>query len=325
MNLQWPADLGPGQLFLIGVVLLLMATQIVVWVLDRLEKHQFGPVFLGTLVTPLCTGFPNLMIGLFGQERLSGDLVLQLNLGNNIANTSLVAGLIIFLAGPLTLGAPKAKSKKARRQRWDQFVVLFFFWVSPAVVLWLAHDGRITRGDGALLISLYGVYQIISFMRRGKVAKKKRLPVFLCLLIILVLGLSAWLIQQSIGLLGQALDEVGGFFPGSHLGLFLGLLTVVPESFLMLRLAFKQGSLGFNGLIGDCLVSVPLVIGLSALFHPIQTTSLPHWHHAALWPYVHLSVTMFFFTGLCLKKQPASRKLGLCFVVLYILVWWNSR
>ena len=112
-------ELTPTQQLLISIAVLMLATQLVIVVLAKLEKHQFGPVFLGTLITPLCTGFPNLMIGLFGQERLQGDLVLQLNIGNNLANTSLITGVVILFAGPLRV-RPKGSDT---RDAYQSFLI----------------------------------------------------------------------------------------------------------------------------------------------------------------------------------------------------------
>ena len=161
-----------GYEFLIGLLLLLGATQLVLWVLNHLETRAFGTVALGTTITPLCTGFPNLMIGLFGQERLQGDLVLQLNIGINIANTSLVVGLILFLAGPLWVRAGKGKSKKATKAVWDQGLAFGFLWFGSLSLFWLARDGLISRWDGMGLVGIYFMYQILAMGRRGTPPKK---------------------------------------------------------------------------------------------------------------------------------------------------------
>ncbi len=325
VGLEWIGKLHAGHWLILGVALLLLATQLVIAVIDYLEKRRFGSVYLGTLITPLCTGFPNLMIGLFGQERLRGDLVLQLNLGNNIANTSLVTGLILFAAGPLLVRPAKGKSKKARQANQDQWIALTFLWCCAAATFWLAHDGRVDRSDGLLLTAAFFVFHFINMKRRKPAPKKQRLGWKGRLGVLAALGLAAWLIQISVGWIGNALDEAGTWVPGWHLGLFLGLLTVIPESFLLLRLAIRGGSLGFSGLIGDCLVSVPLVIGLSAIFYPFDTAAVPSITARAAWPYLHLGATMLAFTFLSLKKRPASRKLGLLFILLYAMVWWHSR
>ena len=131
------SDWGPAARFLLGAVLLLIATQLVVIVLNKLERRQFGPVLLGALVTPMCTGFPNLMLGLFGRSEQQTDLVLQLNIGNNLANTTLVTGMILLIAGPLTIGAGKGRSKKGSPgavASWRDPVFLLGFGRSPILV-----------------------------------------------------------------------------------------------------------------------------------------------------------------------------------------------
>ena len=285
-------QLETGPLFLVSILVLLAATQLVVYVLGHLEKRRLGSVQLGTIVTPLCTGFPNLMIGLFGQERLQGDLVLQLNIGNNIANTSLVCGVLLFLAGPLVVRAGKGKSKKAVRTNRDQWMTLLFLWLATALTVYLAMDGDITRQDGMILTSYYLMVQAHTWSRRDRATKKQQMSTLMGLYLMLLLVLAAWGIQQAVNLMGLALDRVESLLPGGHLGLFLGLLTVVPESFLLLRLASRQGSLGLNGLVGDCLVSIPLVIGLSSMIYPISTTAITSITDVAARPYLCLAVTL---------------------------------
>lgn len=309
-----------------AVGMLLLATQLVIVILERLEQQKFGAVALGTLFTPLCTGFPNLMLGLFGQERLRDDLVLQLNVGNNIANTSLVTGTLLLLAGPLWIRPGKGKSKQAKKENRDHVVALVFFWLAAGLTVYVSQDGLITRWDGLLLAGCYLTYQCINLGRRGKVARKHRLKWSAWLFMLGLLLLAALLIHLAIELLGQGLDRFGSnILPGWHLGLFLGLLTVIPESLLLLRLAWRKGSLGFSGLIGDCLVSIPLVIGLSALLQPIPTAVIEGVNTTAARPFWSLAITMVAFTWLSFQRRPVRRKVGLIFIGLYAIVWWLSQ
>ncbi len=317
-------NLDPGLLFLIGAIVLLLATQLVIVVLNKLEQHQFGPVYLGTLITPLCTGFPNLMLGLFGRERLQGDLVLQLNIGNNLANTTLITGLILFLAGPLEVRPGRVRGKKAGKWNREQFLALLFLWLAAVLLFFLARDGRVGVRDGFGLCSIYLVYHLVAFKNRGRVTRGKQLSRPAGILIFGLLGVAAVLIYQSIELMAMAMERVGDFFQGTRLGLFLGLLTVIPESFLLLRLAMKKGSLGFSGLAGDCFVSIPLVIGISAVFFPFDTPPVPHLRVSAVIPYLHLFVAMLAFSLLTLRKRPLPRKTGLLFMALYAMVWWHA-
>lgn len=313
-------QLDTSVLFLISVVLLFTATQIVILVLNHLQSRKYGTVLLGTLVTPLCTGFPNLIVGLFGQERLQGDLVLQLNIGNNLANTSLVAGLLLFAAGPLRVRPGKGKSKKAKRANLDQNLAFIFLWAGTIALFVLAIDGAVSRTDGFGLVCIYICYQLIS-IRRRKIPKKQHLRFIGIGLILGLLAVSAFLIERSLLVLGVALERVGHLFPGNQLGLFLGLLMVIPESFLLLRLAFKEGSLGLSGLVGDCLVSIPLVVGLTAIFTPFKTQIFHFSFNESTITYSCLAATMLAITILSLSTKPVPRKVGILFMTLYASVW----
>ncbi|CAM2064614.1 Sodium/calcium exchanger protein [Sulfidibacter corallicola] len=308
----------------VGVALLLVASELVVLILGRLEDKNFGVVHLGTLFTPLCTGFPNLMLGMFGQTRLQGDLVIHLNIGNNLANTTLVTGTIMALAGPLLVTVAKGSSKKARRARADFHLALLSFWLGAVLLFECVRDGVVTREDGLKLVGLYFGYQLLMWMRRGTPPKKKRLPLSVGLSLLLLLVLCALLISFSVDAISLGMESMGALIPGASLGMVLGLLTVLPESFLLLRLARKQGSLGLTGLVGDCLVSIPLVVGVSSLIAPITTAPIHHWRDAAARPFLSLAGTMFCFTLLSFRQKQVPRKVGLLFCGLYAMVWWLS-
>jgi hypothetical protein len=310
--------------FACGVVLLLIASELVLLALARLEDKQFGAVHLGVMFTPLCTGFPNLVLGLFGQDRLSGDLVLQLNLGNNIANTTLVTGVILALAGPLESRPDKGRSKRARAARGSYFGLLVFFWVAAIATLYTAADGRIDARDGLLLAGLYAGFQLWMLRRRGKPPKKRRLNVGLAVASMLLLLCAAIVIAVAVEAIGMGMDRLGSRLPGNSLGLMLGLLMVIPESFLLLRLAFRSGSLSLSGLIGDCLVSVPLVIGLSAMVREIPTASLGLTWSSGWLPWAQLAAAMTAFTLVGVRRRPIGRRVGLALIALYAIFWVSA-
>jgi len=315
-------NLSTQVLFLVCIAGLFLATQTIIVVLDQLEKKKFGAVLLGTMITPLCTGYPNLVVGLFGQERFQGDLVLKLNMGNNLANTSLVAGLLLLFAGPLFVRPLKGKSKKALAALKAQYLAIFFLWLGTIACFLLSLDGTISRWDSVALVGIYACYQLLAYRKRGKVTKKMKMSWLFMALVVFFLAISTWLIQYSLDALALAMSRVDHLMEGGQLGLFLGLLTVIPESFLLLRLAFKKGSLGLNGLVGDCMVSIPLVVGLSATLTPISTHAIQSFKDSNLLPYLFLLASMTALTVLSFAKKPVPRKVGVLFIGLYLMVWF---
>jgi len=317
---QWGWDQSPLWTFLAGVAFLLVAGEGVVLVLNTLEKHDFGSAHLGALFTPLCTGFPNLMLGIFGGTRLSGDLVLHLNIGNNVANATLVVGLLIFLCGPLVVrtGSSRADSK----QYFNFTLALIFLWAGALLTFFTAKDGRISRLDGAALLAVYLIFQAMLFIRRGKPPKRKRLKKTTGALCLLGLIGAALLIAFSIEAISLGLSAFQAQIPGATLGMFLGLLTVLPESFLLLRLARRNGNLGLSGLVGDCLVSIPLVIGVATLIRPVDTAAVTSAALPSAIPYWGLALAMSCLSLLALREKPLPRYLGLILMGLYLFIWW---
>ena len=318
------ADLGlnthPAWALAGGIVLLLVSGELVVLVLGRLENHQFGAVHLGALFTPLCTGFPNLILGIFGGNRLSGDLVLHLNIGNNIANASLVAGMLILICGPLVVKT--GKSKAAKKDHTDFGLTMVFYWIGALAACFVCIDGRVSRLDGLILAAIYFCFQILLLRRRGTPPKRKRLAKSLAALLLGVLILAAILIAVAVEAIAMGMQIAESQMPGSFLGMFLGLLTVLPESFLLLRLAKRKGSLGLSGLVGDCLVSIPLVAGVAAMISPFLTQAIHKPGDAAAMPFWNLALAMSMLSLLSLREKPLPRKLGLVYIGVYALIWW---
>jgi len=317
---NWGLTHHPAWALAGGIVLLLISGELVVWVLGRLENHQFGAVHLGALFTPLCTGFPNLILGIFGGKRLSGDLVLHLNIGNNIANSSLVVGVLILVSGPLVVKT--GKSKAAKKEQTDFGLTMVFYWFAAVATCCIAMDGAVTRIDGLILMSIYVGFQTLLLRRRGKPSKRKRLPKGLAAVLLLALFFAATLIALAVEAISIGMQVAESSLPGSFLGMFLGLLTVLPESFLLLRLAKRNGSLGLSGLVGDCLVSIPLVVGVAAMFSPFTTQAIQAPGDAAAMPFWNLGLAMSGLSLLALRERPLPRKLGLVFIGLYALIWW---
>lgn len=316
----WGLTDHPTWSLLGGIVLLLIAGEGVVWILNHLEKHQFGNVHLGALFTPLCTGFPNLMLGIFGGKRLSGDLVLHLNIGNNIANSTLVVGMLIFICGPLSVSNGKGKQAKAETTNFS--LALTFLWFGAFATFFLASDGLISRFDGFLLFLVYLSFQSLLFLRRGKPTKKKQLPTQLAFLLLGGLLAAAVSIVFAIEAIAIGMSSFQSKIPGAHLGMFLGLLTVLPESFLLLRLARRSGSLGLSGLVGDCLVSIPLVIGVATMISPVKTAAVSALNQVSAIPYLSLALGMSCLSLLALRNQPIQRLYGLALIFVYLFIWW---
>lgn len=319
--LSWMPGILPWQVFFLGLTGLMLSTQVVMWVLGRLEKRRFHAIHMGALITPLCTGFPNLMIGLLGQERLQADLVIQLNVGNNIANTTLVTGLIILVAGPVRSKTMWGKSKKARRTRAGYYRLLISFWLLAWASVAVVWDGVVSRLDGAALVLSYVLVQWWVLRDRKVPTRRSGMSAGSLFGILCMLIPSALLIHGSLDCIEFGLHGVREWFPSAKLGLLLGLLTVLPESFLLMRLAWKQGEMGFAGLVGDCLVSIPLVIGLCALLAPIQAAPLNGLNAPLAWPLLQLGVGMAVFSVISLKSTGVPRWTGLLLLGLYVMVW----
>jgi cation:H+ antiporter len=207
-----------------------------------------------------------------GKEILTNALV------NNVTNMTLLIGLPAALWSMNVLPAAKTKGKKQNQQvhkinRLSLLLtltaVLFFTGSAWA----LAGDGRLDFDDGLVLVGLFifwqcfHVFDVLKTNVRQNKSFTWMLPVDLGLL-----AFGAYLLYISTDwLVNWVSSSHGAFINADHLGWLSGFLMVLPNALL----AFYYGWRGnpevvYTSQVGDGHVSIPLSIGIYALYYPID-------------------------------------------------------
>jgi cation:H+ antiporter len=179
---------------------------------------------------------------------------------------------------------PSARSKKPRQKNTEQQIhrlslvltlmaALFF----TGAVWALGGDGKLDFGDGLVLVGLFLFWQCFHVFEvlKNKVRQNKRfswrLPVDL-----LLLGIGAYGIYLSTGWLVDWLSKIhSGFISARHLGWLTGWLMVLPNGILAFYYAWRgRPEVVYASQVGDGHVSIPLSIGICALFGTISVPRL---------------------------------------------------
>jgi cation:H+ antiporter len=179
---------------------------------------------------------------------------------------------------------PAAKSKAARKKKRDQSqqhqinrlsllltltAVLFF----TGAVWALARDGQIDSGDGLVLVGLFLFWQCFHVfdVLRSNVRQNKSfswmLPLDLALL-----AIGAYGIYVSTDWLVDWVSKIHtGFVSVKHLGWLSGWLMVLPNALLGFYYA-RRGNpeVVYASQVGDGHISIPLTIGIFALFRTVR-------------------------------------------------------
>ena len=229
----------------------------------RLSAFVVGVVIAGTLAV-----LPELSIGILSAVGGSSTFGLGLIFGANVADLTLVIGVVVLIAG---------EQKMTR----DMLKNLRISFIAVLLPVFLLLDGEISTIDGGILVAAFVVY-VIWLLKSGRgsreVAERMRLSkqvvrlgitVFLLIIGITVLFIGSSLVTDSAQELSQAL--------GLRLfliGLVVAIGTCLPEMAFAIRASETEGSIGIGNILGNVLADSLLTIGVIALIQPIRLPSL---------------------------------------------------
>ena len=279
------------------LALFLVASFLMIWRLEAMSAGGFEGTVLGTLVMPYCSGMGNLIFAvILGRSGGSGADVMTNSLVNNVTNMTLVLGLPAILWGMNVLpqkksGANKKKKsevkaaarveaktggKGGKEQELNRLsllltltAVLFF----TGAVWALGKKGSLNFYDGLVLVGLFLFWQVFhifevlkSNVRQGKSHFSLMLPVNLALL-----AVGAYGIYLSTDWLVNWLSHIHtGFISAKYLGWLSGWLMVLPNAVLAFYYGWrKQPEVVYASQVGDAHVSIPLCLGVFALYRPM--------------------------------------------------------
>ena len=265
------------------LLLFLAASALMIWRLEALSARGFEGTMLGTLVMPYCSGIGNLIFTFIMARRGGpGAEVMTNSLVNNVTNMTLVIGLPAMIWG-LSL-MPKAQAKngdaKPRAKATNihalnrlsvllTLVAMLFFTGATWVT---GRDRRIDFTDGLILVGLFLFWQCFHVFEvlKGNVRQNRsfgwKMPVDLALL-----GVGACATYVSVDWLVDWVSGIKtGFISVKYLGWLSGWLMVLPNAVLALYYGLRnEPAVVYSSQAGDSHISIPLCVGIYALFQPL--------------------------------------------------------
>jgi cation:H+ antiporter len=295
-----------------------------VWRLEVLSAKGFEGTVLGTLVMPYCTGMGNLIFAfILGRNGGNGADVMTNSLVNNVTNMTLVLGLPAIIWGMKIL-PPKSSSPNKNRKKdsgktrelnrlsllLTLLAVLFF----TGAIWAFGRNGRIEFNEGLVLVGLFLFWQCFHIfdvlknnVRQGK-SLGWTLPLDLALLAVGAYGIyisTDWLVDWASHI-------HTGFISAKYLGWLSGWLMVLPNALLAVYYSWRgQPETVYASQVGDSHVSIPLCIGIYALYH---TMAVPAFFHVSM--LILLGATLVHFLCVALFGQ-LPRTVGWVLVLAY--------
>jgi len=333
------------------LALFLVASFLMIWRLEAMSAGGFEGTVLGTLVMPYCSGMGNLIFAfILGQTGGSGADVMINSLVNNITNMTLVLGLPAIIWGINVLpktksGANKKKKSEVKLKAKTEVklkakteakveaktsgkggkehelnrlsllltltAVLFF----TGAVWALGRKGSLNFNDGLVLVGLFLFWQVFHIfevlkanVRQGKSSFNLMLPVNLALL-----AVGAYAIYLSTDWLVAWVSHIHtGFISAKHIGWLSGWLMVLPNALLALYYGWrKQPEVVYASQVGDAHVSIPLCLGVYALYH---TMAMPAFFQTGMFLLLGATVLHMLFVAV-FGRLP--RIAGFALVIAY--------
>ena len=314
------------------LALFIVASLLMIWRLEAMSAGGFEGTVLGTLVMPYCSGMGNLIFAfILGRNGGSGADVMTNSLVNNVTNLTLVLGLpaIFWSMSVLPKKKPDAGKKKSKGggsapelNRLSLLLTLLAVLFFTGAVWALGRKGRLDFNDGLVLIGLFLFWQCFHVfevlkqnVRQGKSSFSWMLPVDLALL-----AVGAYAIYVSTDRLVDWVSHAHtGFISAKHLGWLSGWLMVLPNAVLAFYYGWrKQPEVVYASQVGDAHVSIPLCLGIYALFH---TMVLPPFFHTGMLVLLGATVVHIFFVA-AFGRLP--RLVGVALVATYGWFLWKG-
>ena len=269
-------------------------------------------VFAFILMT-FATTLPELFVGI--TSGIKGFPVISLGniIGSNLVNLSFILGLVAVVTGGL-----KIESKIAKRDSWIVFVIALI----PLLLVW---DKRLSRGEGFLLLILFGwyVYHILkqkdAFTHRvhhirhditGLEKLIKKLIYFVVAAGVLILG--AWGVVETAKLIAKEL-----YVPLVLISLILVAIgTSLPELVFGIKAAIaKHEGMSLGNLIGSIVVNSTFILGITAIISPIKVENLKTIMIAGGFMLLAILLANIFLS----TRNKVSRKEGVFLIIFYLV------
>lgn len=305
-----------GLLIILSFALIQITSKLITY-LSRLNNDlKIGGFALTGFLLALATSLPELSVGIISALEGAPAISLGNVIGANIANLTLVAGLAAFLGGALTIRNGTTKKD------------LLHTFVAGATPLVLLLDKELTRVDAIILIALYSFYNYTLLSKRqtgyereeGTITlifrrlRPRRTKRALGMVFLTIAGI--FIISDLIVRLAQ-LTAIALNVPVFLIGLLIvSIGTTLPElAFEYQAVRRHQSAMFLGNLMGSIVANGTLIIGITALIHPIKIVALSEYLVASIF-FVGAFGIFYLMTR---TKHRLDRWEGGVLVLLYFL------
>lgn len=303
---------------LLSIVLLLVGLGLVVYGSDILvdgassiaRKIGISEFVIGIIIVGFGTSCPELVVSVTGA--IGGNSAVSLGnvIGSNVFNILMILGITAILS-PIAI----TKDNKTKDIPILLCITIFFC----LIVL----KGTINRLDAVLFLAIFAIYLLYNF-KAGKAEAaaieeevvEKNYGTFLSILMI-VGGLAGLIFGGKLFVnnavtLAHALGASDKFIAVT----ILAVGTSLPELMTcVVAAAKKKGQLALGNIVGSNVFNILLILGISGLIHPLDTSSFNYVDMVTL----TASVLALFIFANASKKSQLSKPAGISFLLMEVV------
>ncbi len=297
-------------MFFLALIILCIAAyygvKTLVWLAYALRVSQFVMAFI---LAAIATSLPELFVSVIASLNKANEIVIGNIIGSNIADITLIGGLIIVFARKINIKNPKIR----RDSIW-----MFILGCLPIVLFFIGNS--ISRLDGIILLlsSIFYVVYIFKIKKEFKKVLEAKVDVkrtfyhtiLLVICLILVYFSSSYVVNYAKLL---AIDlKVSPLL----ISLFLiAIGTSLPELALETQaIRLKKVNIALGDLFGSVIVNSTIILGISALINPITAEITAIFIAALFFVLSAYLFVVFVYSG---KKLVLEEGVGL--IIVYIL------
>lgn len=235
------------------------------------RKAGISEFVIGLTVVGMGTSAPEMVVSFMGAMKGNADIAVGNIIGSNIFNTMFILGLTALLAPMAITPGNKKKDIPAN----ILVSILLGALGLNFTLLGLGAEDTLSRVDGGIFLALFVAYMVWSFVAdkpaEAQASSEKTQNLFLSIL--MVLGGLAGLIYGG-NLFVDSATNIAKALGVSDKFIAITILaggTSLPElATCLVAAARKKGQLALGNIIGSNIFNVLLILGGSALIHPLS-------------------------------------------------------
>ena len=287
------------------------------WLVDGASgiARRFGlsEFVIGLTIVGMGTSAPEMVVSFIGAIQGNADIAIGNVVGSNIMNTLLILGVTALIL-------PMVITPSNWRRDIPMNILITVLLIVLGLEYTLFHIGTgdgLTRVDGGILIALFIGYMVLSF--KGNKPDEddspaKQRSVWMCLLLIAAgiagLAVGGKLFVNNATELARALGVSDKFIAIT----ILAGGTSMPElATCVVAAAKKKGQLALGNIIGSNVFNILLILGGSALIHPLSFDHITYVDLGVLL----VSALALLTAGFVGRKKMIDRLDG----VFFLLIW----